>query len=89
MFDLLASENPATVRQIFYRLVSAGVIAKTETEYKRTVVRLLTAMRREGVLPFGWIADNTRWMRKSQSYSSLEDALYRTAQTYRRALWAS
>jgi hypothetical protein len=89
MWELLASEHPATVRQVFYRLVSEGVIAKTEAEYKSTVVRLLTSMRREGVLPFHWIADNTRWMRKSQSFDSIEDALYRTAQTYRRALWAN
>src|SRR5262249_29705657 len=33
--------------------------------------------------------DNTRWMRKSRSFSSLEEALSRTAQTYRRALWSN
>jgi hypothetical protein len=88
IYDALAVEHPATVRQVFYRLVTSGAIVKTETEYKSTVVRLLTVMRREGTVPYHWIADNTRWMRKSQSYDSLEDALYRTAQTYRRALWA-
>jgi len=75
------------VRQVFYRLVSAGVIEKTEAEYKNTVCRLLTIMRREHELPFEWIADNTRWMRKPRTYSSLEDALDRTANFYRRALW--
>jgi Protein of unknown function C-terminus (DUF2399) len=88
IYAALAAEHPATVRQVFYRLVTTGAIAKTEAEYKSTVVRLLTAMRREGRVPYHWIADNTRWMRKSQSYNSLEDALYRTAQTYRRAVWA-
>jgi Protein of unknown function C-terminus (DUF2399) len=67
--------------------VSAGVIAKTEAEYKQTVGRLLTEMRREEEIPFGWIADNTRWMRKPRSFSSVEEAIRRTAQTYRRALW--
>ena len=89
MYDLLATEHPATVRQVFYRLVSDGVIAKTETEYNAIVVRHLTALRRAGVIPYQWIADNTRWMRKSQSFDSVEDALYRTAQSYRRALWAN
>jgi len=87
MCELLASEHPVTVRQVFYRLVSQGIVAKTESEYRSTVARLLATMRREGVIPYQWIADNTRWMRKSQSYSSLEHALYRTAQTYRRMLW--
>jgi hypothetical protein len=76
-----------TVRQVFYRLVSQGVINKTEGEYKSTVVRLLAAMRRAGELPFQWIADNTRWMRKPTSYSSLVQALERTAQLYRRSVW--
>lgn len=85
--QVLAETHPATVRQTFYQLVSRGAIAKTETEYKSTVVRLLTAMRRSGEIPFGWIADNTRWMRKPSSYSSLSDMLTESQRFYRRALW--
>ena len=59
--------------------MSRRVIAKTEAEYKQTVVRLLTTMRRAGELPFGWISDNTRWMRKPRSYSSMDDMLRFTA----------
>jgi hypothetical protein len=51
------------------------------------VVRLLTQMRLQGELPFGWIADNTRWMRKPDTFSSAEHALRVTAQAYRRQLW--
>jgi hypothetical protein len=83
----LAADNPMTVRQVFYQLVSQGVIAKTEAEYKSTVVRLLAAMRRAGEIPFDWIADNTRWMRKPKTYSDVEQALQRTAEAYRRSLW--
>jgi len=87
IYETLAGDNPATVRQVFYRLVSAGVIEKTEAEYKNTVCRLLTIMRRERELPFEWIADNTRWMRKPRTHSSLNDALKDAAKFYRRALW--
>jgi hypothetical protein len=87
MREELEQDNPMTVRQLFYRLVFQGVIDKTEAEYKRTVVRLLAAMRLAGDVPFGWVADNTRWMRKPRSYSSLEEALRQTAATYRRSLW--
>src|SRR3954452_13666185 len=62
ILDVLRQDQPMTVRQVFYRLVSAGAIAKTEAEYKTTVVRLLGEMRLDGQVPFGWIADNTRWM---------------------------
>lgn len=89
LFKMLETDNPMTVRQVFYQLVSRGVIAKTESEYKHTVVRLLTAMRRAGELPFGWIADNTRWMRKPRTYSSIDEMLSLTAVTYRRAIWDS
>lgn len=84
---VLIDDHPMTVRQVFYQLTSLGVIAKTEGEYKSTVVRLLTEMRRARYVPFGWIADNTRWMRKPNTYSSLEQALRITAQAYRRSVW--
>ena len=87
LYELLQWEHPMTVRQVFYRLVSLGVIAKTEAEYKSTVVRLLSEMRRAGEIPFDWIADSTRWMRKPNTYSSLENMLRYTAQSYRRSLW--
>lgn len=39
IYTAVAADHPMTVRQVFYRLVSQGVIAKTEAEYKATVVR--------------------------------------------------
>lgn len=85
--DELEADNPQTVRGLFYRLVSRGVVAKTEAEYENTVCRLAVEMRRTGALRYSWIADPTRWMRKPSTFSSVEAALRRTAQTYRRALW--
>jgi hypothetical protein len=87
LYDLIAADRPCTVRQVFYRAVSAGLIAKTEAEYKQTITRLLGQMRLGGVLPFHWIADNTRWMRKPSTYSSLADMLRSQQHFYRRALW--
>jgi hypothetical protein len=77
-----------TVRQVFYQAVSRGVVEKTETEYKGTVMRLLKEMRLEDELAWSWIADNTRWMRKPTTFSGTEEALKRTAKFYRRDLWA-
>ena len=84
---LLAPAQPVTVRQAFYLAVSAGLIAKTEQEYKSTICRLLGEMRRDGQVPWGWVADHTRWMRKPRSYTSLEQALAETARLYRRNVW--
>lgn len=89
IYNILADENPMTVRQVFYRLVTLNAIKKSEKEYKSTVVRLLSEMRRQREIPFQWISDNTRWMRKLDTYDCLEDALFATSQTYRRSLWST
>ena len=62
--DVLEQDHPQTVRQVFYALTVRGVIKKIEGEYQQTVIRLLVEMRESGEIPFDWIADNTRWMRK-------------------------
>ena len=86
-FAILEERHPQTVRQLFYQAVSAGLIDKTDAAYQGIVVRLCGQMREDGELPWSWIADSTRWMRKPRAYSSLEEAIARTAETYRRALW--
>ncbi|RIK78509.1 MAG: hypothetical protein DCC67_11475 [Planctomycetota bacterium] len=87
IYAVVEQYRPMTVRQVFYQLVSRGVIEKTEAQYKTTVCRLLVEMRREGQIPYSWIADNTRWMRKPNTYSSLSEMLSLTQETYRRAVW--
>jgi hypothetical protein len=77
------------VRQTFYALTVKGVIAKAEIEYQRTVIRLLVEMREAGQIPFDWIADNTRWMRKPTTYVGIESCLNATSNFYRRDLWAA
>lgn len=88
LFEVLEADHPQTVRQVFYRLTTKGVVGKMEAEYKGTVCRLLAEMRRSGEIPYEWLADSTRWMRKPTTYSSVEEALRNTAATYRRSLWS-
>jgi hypothetical protein len=87
--EILEQDHPQTVRQVFYALTVRGVIDKAEIEYQRTVVRLLGEMREAGDIPFAWITDNTRLMRKPATFTGLESCLRSTAKFYRRNLWAS
>jgi len=48
----------------------------------------LALMRREGTLPYDWLADSTRWQRKPNTFSSVQEALEETARLYRKALWS-
>ena len=66
-------DKPVTVRQMFYLLTSCGAVPKTETQGYRPVQRQLVLMRRERLIPYEWIADNTRWMRKPATYEGLGD----------------
>lgn len=87
LYDFVESERPVTVRQSFYNLEMRGFVKKTEGEYKRTIVRLLGVMRKDGVIPYEWIADATRWTRRPRTHSGLEQALEETRQAYRRRVW--
>ena len=86
--DVLGEIQPATCRGLFYAMVSRGLIPKTEAAYKTIVVRLTGEMRRSGDLPYSWLADSTRWMRKPRLWDGVEDVLNNVAATYRRDLWA-
>ena len=86
IYEMLSGENPMTLRQLFYRLVSNGAIGKKETEYK-SLANITKNMRMNKEIPFDWFADNTRWQRKPQTYSSLERGVEIFAQAYRRDIW--
>src|SRR5690606_20172078 len=61
-------------------------VEKDESGYGR-VQRQMLAMRREGIIPYGWVADNTRWRIKPDTETSLGAFLRRSARFYRQDLW--
>lgn len=75
-----------TIRHLFYRLVSKGIIPKTETAY-RQIIYHTCQMRKQEYLPYSVFADNTRLRRKSKAHNNLTDALEFWSQSYRRELW--
>ena len=76
-----------TVRQVFYQATVKGLVEKSEAGYAK-VQTDLALMRRDGELPYDWLVDNTRMMRKPRSVSSIKQALDDTARLYRKNLWA-
>jgi hypothetical protein len=83
---ILAEANPMTVRQVFYQATVRGIIEKTEAGYSKVQTDLVV-MRRNGAIPYSWLADNTRWQRRPTTYDSVVDALNETARLYRKSLW--
>lgn len=87
IYNIYEQHKPLTLRNLFYRLVVGKIIKKSQNEYNNVVIRLCGQMREGDELPWNWIVDNTRWMRKPKTYSSLEDMLEQNQRFYRRALW--
>ena len=86
IYDVADTEKPCTIRGVFYRVMSMGLVPKSEPGYREVQNRILL-MRRRGDLPYGWIADGTRWRIRPTTYKSVEQALSDAATSYRRALW--
>ncbi|MGW0841435.1 hypothetical protein ACWD26_14930 [Streptomyces sp. NPDC002787] len=83
----VCQENqPITLRGVYYRVMSAGAVEKTEAAYNK-VGRQLKKLREDGRVPYRWIADGTRWLVEPQSYRDAEAALEATAEAYRKMLW--
>jgi hypothetical protein len=87
LWGLTCSIAPCTVRQVFYQATIHGIVEKTEQGYDKAQA-CLVELRLDYAMPFDWLVDNTRWMRKPRTFHSLEHMLHFTAQTYRRSLWS-
>jgi hypothetical protein len=86
LMEIIEAQKPMTVRQVFYQATVRGIVEKAESGYAKVQTDLVE-MRRSGQLPYRWLADNTRWQRRPQTYSSIQRALEDTARFYRKSLW--
>lgn len=76
-----------TVRQLYYQLVSRGIIEKTEAAYKNLTVKRSVELRKEGLIRYGKFSDATRWQRRPTTYRDIEDLLLDAAKSYRKSIW--
>ncbi len=86
IISIVTAEEPITLRGVYYRCVSFGVVEKTELAY-RAVGRQLLKLRRAGRISYGSITDGTRWITKPTTWRDLDSMLTDAASSYRRALW--
>jgi len=87
LYLLTAQENPATVRSIFYRAVSKGLVSKTESSY-RTIQQQLLGMRRNRLLPWSWITDTSRRVWGHRRFKDLKSYAKHVARNYYVDYWA-
>jgi hypothetical protein len=56
LLAIIDAGRPMTVRQVFYQATVRGIVEKAETGYSKVQIDL-TKMRRDGTLPYAWLAD--------------------------------
>ncbi len=86
---VLREEHPCTLRQLFYRLVSAGVLPSTGKPHYARLGNVLTRLREAEAVPFPWIVDHVRATLKPSSWSGLSDFSETVREVYRKDLWCS
>lgn len=79
--------QPITLRGLFYRVVSAGMFPSTEQKFYNKVGRLVTRLRRSGLMPYSWIVDSLRSTVKPSSWTGLSDFGDTVAGAYRKDFW--
>ena len=87
IYDIVREHQPTGIRFVYYTATTRGIVPKTDSGYVK-VQRAILQMRRTGVMPWSWVVDSNRWMRKPATWNSIEEALTETANLYRRALWS-
>lgn len=85
---VIAEEKTVTLRHLFYRVVSLGLIEKTEEE-SRKLSGYTMKWRRNGALKWWSFVDSTRWYHGVRTFDSLSEALGNSKACFRRNLWQS
>lgn len=88
ILEVLSENQPMTVRQVYYQLVSRQVIKNTRTMYQ-AISNLLVDLRQDGTVSWDWIEDRLRRPRAITMWDDLSDFAVTVRTAYRRDVWAS
>lgn len=86
-YQVLETENPASVRAVCYRLFALGVIDSMKKSETDKVSRLLVYARENAVIPWQWIVDETRATEIISAWSDPEDYFETVARAFRKDIW--
>jgi hypothetical protein len=87
MLNKAEAAQPITGRGIGYKLFTASLIPSMGTKEMARVYRLLRHAREQGIIPWGWIVDETRSLEKVSAWNDPEQYARVVARSYRRDFW--
>jgi len=88
LYQIVAADPPMTVRQVFYQATVKGLVPKEESKGYKVVQRRLVMLRQAKLLPYNWITDNARLVRRLNRWQNPEHFASEVASFYRRDYWA-
>src|SRR5688572_25171208 len=89
IYEVLEADHPQSVRHVFYRMTDPRLpepVEKSDRGYV-AVQRQLVWLRRQGIIPYGWVTDATRRGYFTDTWSTPADAVRQIAGLYRRSYW--
>jgi hypothetical protein len=86
LFQIVYEHKPANVRGTFYRAEVRGLVPKEEKAV-RLVGRRLLKLRREGIIPYEWIVDESREVYGHHHYGGVSELAVDVSSLYRRDYW--
>jgi hypothetical protein len=86
--DILSEIQPASIRAVCYRLFTRGVISNMSKANTNKVSTQLTWAREQGMVPWGWIVDETREAESINAWENPAAYVEAVKRSYRRDRWA-
>ena len=90
IIDVLSADHPQSVRHVFYRMTNPRLphpVEKSDRGYRHVQERCVR-LRRDGRIPYAWIADMSRRGYFVNTFSGAGDFVSRMSGLYRADLWA-
>lgn len=84
--EILMRENPMTIRQLFYRLVSIQALQNNRSDYQR-LSRIMTDARKDYEVDFDWIVDRSKTEYIPNVWDDASGYLKTVAKSYRKDRW--
>lgn len=87
--EVLRGDHPQSVRHVLYRMTDprlAEPVEKSDHGYHQVQARLVK-LRRDGAVPYGWLADMSRRGHFVDTFSDAGDFILRMQSLYRADLW--
>ncbi len=90
LLEIAEREAPTSVRGMYYGAIGCGLVDKdgeNKNHNYRRVQRRILAMRRGGMMPYGWITDGSRTIYGHSRYADADQFARQVAGQYRKEYW--